>query len=194
MRLPKQWQGFIAFTIVLASTVLIYDYFSWPPWKGRRAEAPAAAPAPAPDEPQPSRTVYDVPPVSHTVRLVSLDFINGKSYTTVTLQREAGLPEPERLWVTTVFLSPEHAPGASWTTTAEVRAPFGTGNRAGRTEITAEASCSWCSRYGPPAPGYFARVYVWTEDGPHLLPPEAFDADITTAVPVVVQAERERGR
>ena len=194
MRLPKHWLGFIIFTVVLVLTVFIYDYLNWPPWKVRRTEAPAAVPAPVVVAVEPQRTPYEVPPVSHTVRLVSLDFINGKSYTTLTLQREAGLPEPERLWVTTVFLTPESAPGRSWTTTTEIRKPFGVGNRAGRTEITAEASCSWCAASGTPADGYFARVYVWTEDGSHLPPPEAFAADITTAVPVVVQAERKARR
>ncbi|HWT01958.1 MAG TPA: hypothetical protein VN256_17045 [Pyrinomonadaceae bacterium] len=192
MRPQKHWQGFIVFTAVLGLTVLIYDYLNWPPWKVHRTKAPVSAPAPVADEPH--SKLSEVPRVSHTVRLVSLDFINGKSYTTLTLQRETGRPAPERLWVTTVFLTPESAPGRSWTTTTEIRRPFGTGNRAGRTEITAEASCSWCAASGTPAAGYFARVYVWTEDGAHLPPPEAFAADITTAVPVVVQAERETRR
>ena len=191
MRLEKHLQGFAVFITIFISTAFIHEYLSRAPFgKGRPVRETVTAPAP--DEP--TSVTYGVTPVSHTVRLVSLDFINGQSYTTLALQREAGRPAPERLWVTTVFVSPEFAPGRSWTTTTEIRRPFGAGNLAGRTEITAAASCSWCARSGAPAPGYFARVYVWAEDGPHLLPPEAFDADIRTAVPVVVQARREARR
>ncbi|HYG80859.1 MAG TPA: hypothetical protein VD861_10745 [Pyrinomonadaceae bacterium] len=188
MRLPRHVAGFIVFFIILTCSEVISYYFT------RRFKPAVRVKVATTATETPLDAAYDAPPVSHTVRLVSLDFINGKSYTTLTLQRDTSWPEPERLWVTTVFVSPESAPGRSWTTTTEVRNPFGTGNRAGITEITAEASCSWCARSGPPAPGYFARVYVWTEDGAHVPPPEAFDADITTAIPVVVQADRKAGR
>lgn len=188
MRLPRHVAGLILFFVILDGAAFINYYFSQPFREAHRVKVTATVPEVLPD------AADHAPPVSHTVRLVSLDFINGKSYTTLTLQRDTSRPEPERVWVTTAFVSPEHYPGRSWMTTAEIRRPFGDGNRAGRTEITAESSCSWCARSGPPAPGYFARVYVWTEDGAHVPPPEAFDADITTAVPVVVQADRRAGR
>lgn len=188
MRLRRHVAGLILFFVILNGAAFIEYYFSLPFREAPRVKVTAAVPEVLPD------AADYAPPVSHTVRLVSLDFINGKSYTTLSLQRDTARPEPERMWVTTVFVSPEGYPGRGWSITTEISDPFGDGNGAGRTEITAEASCSWCARSGPPAHSYFARVYVWTEDGPHHVPPEAFDADITTAIPVVVQADRKAGR
>jgi hypothetical protein len=97
---------------------------------------------------------------------------------------------PEKLFVTTVFFAPNHAPRNGWSSKAEIRRPFVNGDQM---EVTAIAECALCVPFDTPRIGYFARVYVSTEFADNSnLPDAQFDRDITTAVPVVVHWPDER--
>ena len=188
MRLPRHVAGFIVFIMILTCAEVINYYVS----RLSRKAAPAKIAAPAPKTPP--EMPAEVPPVNYNVRLVSLDFINGKSHATLTFKHKAGDPAPDWLWVTTIFLSPES--DKIWVTKTEVRNPFGAGtglNLPGTYEVTATAPCPWCDLPGPPASGDFARVYV-SANVNQFPTAEALDPDIRAAVPVLVQARREPRR
>lgn len=183
MNLQKHVAGLALFLIILGSAVFINAYLTAP--IGKVPPVPVVAPLPQP-------AIRSPQPLRYQVRMVSLDFINGKSYTTLALKREAGQPVPEKLWVTTVFFAPDYASGGGWTSKAELRRPFARGDQI---EITATGECDWCEYSDMPRAGYYARVYVSTEYADNFYPPPAqLDRDITTAVPVVVQVEQKTGR
>ncbi|HJU55954.1 MAG TPA: hypothetical protein VJ715_15320 [Pyrinomonadaceae bacterium] len=187
MRLQKHLYGFVVFVIILTSAVFIYDYIHglYPKRVRVRYDDPVAAPS------------TNVPPaatpelISYDTKLVSLDFINKQSYTALELRLGAGQPAPDRLWVTTFFFAPKY-PGRGWTTRREIRRPFADGDVS---YTVASGPCNWCGDSDAPKAGYFARVYVSTEAGDDSDVLESrFSREITTAVPVVVQAERKTRR
>lgn len=175
MNLRKHIDGFAVFLIILTIAVCINEYLTWPSWKAPRVRIAA---------PLPQETTGNQQPINFNVRQVSLDFIKGESHTTLTLKREAGQSAPEKLRVTTIFFSPEHPARGSWTSKTEIRRPFASGDQI---EVNATGECEWCVPFDTPKSGYFARVYVSTEDYDNSYPPDGqFNRDITTAVPVVV--------
>lgn len=195
MNLRKHLAGLAIFSAILGTAIFINHYLT----------LPAAAIPPVPLEPPLVEAVESYQPITFTERLVSLDFINGKSHVTLTLQRKPHQAAPERLWVTTVFMSSEAQPERRWMTQAEVRDPFAPGNQGnlpGTYEVTATASCRWCNLPGTPTAGYFAEVGITVGD--HVSPtlPEEYDdsrrdvpdAKITPYIPVLVQARREPRR
>ncbi|HKQ52971.1 MAG TPA: hypothetical protein VJT74_11415 [Pyrinomonadaceae bacterium] len=176
MRLEKHIHGFVVFVIILTGIICIYEYFKGPfPPKDARALS----------------VTYAAQPVDYDVRLVSLDFINGKSYTTLALKLRPGWPAPEKLMVSTRFYLPE-ADDRAWTSTVGVkiqREPA----EGERFEVTVESECDWCARPDTPKAGYFADVYVTDQyEGKPLT--ESYGAPVEAAVPVVVQAERQQRR
>ena len=131
-------------------------------------------------------------PVSYKVKLVSIDFSSRKTYTTLALTKEFNRPAPDRAWVWTYFFSPDR-PGVRWSSApVEIQQPFAKGETA---TITATGSCDWCDDVRAPRTGYYARVNVSTQfrDAAHLREDQMKD-DITTAMPVLVQAERRASR
>jgi hypothetical protein len=187
MNLRKHLAGLAIFFAILGTAIFINYYLT----------LPAAAIPPVPlDRVDAVDEVESPQSINYKVRLVSLDFINGKSYVTLTFDHKAGDPAPDLLWVTTVFLSPESESDKIWVTKTEVRIPFGAGagaNLPGTYEVTAAAPCPWCVLPGRPASGYFARVYVSAHIN-QFTSAEALDLDIRTTVPVVVQADRKQSR
>lgn len=183
MNLRKHVAGFALFSIILGSAVLINGYVNSP--LARIPPVPVTAPSLPP-------VIEARQTVNYEVRLVSLDLMNDKTYTTLLLRRQSGQSAPESLWVMTAFFAPDYAPDIVWSNVAEIRRPFAAGDV---TEISVTSSCVWCAAPNPPRAGYFARVYVSTENpGYAPYPSVPFDRDITTAIPVVVQAERKLHR
>jgi hypothetical protein len=175
MNLRKHIDGFAVFLIVLTSVVCINEYLTQG-WKVPRARVAA---------PLPQATVDKQQPVNFDVRQVSLDFIKGKSYTTLTLKREAGQFAPRKLWVTTFFFAQGDGTRGSWTSQVEIDRPFANGGD--QIELTATDECQWDAFSDTPRVAYFARVYVSTEDYDNSYRANGrLSHDITTAMPVVV--------
>ncbi|HEY0379034.1 MAG TPA: hypothetical protein VGC87_19115 [Pyrinomonadaceae bacterium] len=173
----KHLAGFTIFSIILGTAILINYYLT----------LPAATIPPVSLEPPAVDEVEVTQPINSTVRLVSLDFINGKSYTTLVLNKpEAGGPVPEIVEVTTVFYVPDGKNGPSRLTRTRILRPFDAG---GQVEVTAAADCGWCSSAYVPKAGYFAYVYVrGLRAGRTYLPDLKPETVVKTEVPVVVQA------
>lgn len=191
MRLQKHLQGFVVFLTVLISIICIYEYLYGPLGYGPFLRAPRVKEPVSVTEPMPSDAPavdYEAQqPLDYDVRLVSLDFINGKSYTTLTLKLRPGQPAPEKLLVKTRFYVPGGAENQSWESTVGITRPTAEG---GRVEVTAVSACYWCARSDAPKAGYFADVYVSAQYEGRTYPPDSFDIPFEAMIPVVVQAGR----
>ncbi|PYS47247.1 MAG: hypothetical protein DMF68_16530 [Acidobacteria bacterium] len=173
MNLRKHVAGFIIFSTIVGSAVLINAYLSAPANRVRTVLI--------------SKTVPQAPveasqPIKFKVLQVSLDLANNKSYTELCLERQPGQPAPERVWVTTIFFTPEH-PGIVSMSKVAIRQPFA---QSDQSDFVAMASgSSFAAPYGS---GFFARVYVSTDYSDYSnFPDETFVRDITGAIPVVIQ-------
>ncbi len=176
MRLEKHIHGFVVFVIILTGIISVYEYFKGPfPSKAARAES----------------VTYEAQPLDYDVRLVSLDFINGQTYTTLSLKLRPGQPAPEKILVKTRFYVPGGAENQEWTSLVGISRPSATGDRV---EVTATSTCYWCDRPGTPKAGYFADVYVSAQYEGKTYPLDSFDIPFEAMVPVVVQAERKTRR
>lgn len=183
MKLGKHLAGLALFLLTFGGTVIITKFLT----------TPIAAIAPVRIEAAtPHGYLADAAPqfINYKARLVSLDFIKGKSYTTLVLKREAGQSAPEKLWVKTIFFSPDHYASKQWSSLAEIRRPFSHGERV---EITATGECGWCEERDAPEAGYYAQVYVSTEY-PDDSQPREMRRNIISMVPVVVQTRRQSYR
>lgn len=190
MKLQKHLHGFAVFITILTLIVSVYEYIKGPFTKTPRVPVAISVTEPSTEVP-PSVTPEASPElISYDTKLVSLDFINRQAHTSLELRLGAGQPAPEKLWVTTFFFVPDY-PGQGWTTTREIRRPFANGDRF---EYVASSTCDWCGDSDAPRAGYFARVYVSTEGGAASDLGSPSSREITTAVPVVVQAERKSRR
>lgn len=185
MNVRKHLAGLALFFVILGSAIFINHYLTIPDVTIPSAPFNVSPPVIAKIErPQ--------PPANYEVRMVSLDFINKESYTTLLLKHEAGQPAPEKLWVATVFFSPDRPTGKVLMSHAQILKPFAHGDVL---EYVATDSCDWCKVANIPQAGYFARVYVSANDGDSPYPPDVdFDFDLTRAIPVVVQAARKTAR
>lgn len=126
--------------------------------------------------------------ISYQVKLVSLDFERRKSYTTLTLRKEADTPAPEKLWLQTylfVLLDPQ----AGWASDpVEFDQPFKSGNTV---TLTITAACHWCDQSSTPLDGYYARINLSTRSASDASRPrERIHDDLRTAIPVLVQNGR----
>lgn len=127
------------------------------------------------------------------VELVSLDREAGRSYARLKLRLVGGSLPPERLWVQTVFFNPSHPSGrVLFDDVVEVARPFDGGST---TSVIVSSACSWCGDRDLPDGGYYANVEIY-EHGykERPAPLGAQFVDRTTAVPVVVHADRESSR
>lgn len=183
MRFQKHVLGFIVFVIILTCIFSIYDYLYGPAGYGPFLRAPHAQPSATVTEPP----AEESPAAVYDVRLVSLDFVSGKSYTTLSLKLRPGQPAPERLLVRTRFYVPGGEENQSWPTTAGVTRPRAAG---GRVEVMVASECYWCDRPDAPRDGYFADVSVSAQYEGETFPLEPDAHPVGAAVPVVVQAER----
>jgi hypothetical protein len=190
MNLRKHVAGFALFSVIVGCAIFINAFFTVPQ-KIVSSMHVSASPSQPPLE--------DSQPVNFAVRLVTVDFNTGMTYTTLAFKRQAGQPLPERLWVTTVFSSSENQ---EWEaiSTVEINQPFTNGNQA---EITASRQCDFCSPFSKastgeffariPTEGYFARVYVsTTKPDKFNLRPHQFGKEIPNTVPVVIQWRQPR--
>jgi hypothetical protein len=177
--------GIAAFVVTLGVAFLVTRYYgppAPPPPVAAPAAPPAAAPPPAPDAGAPQL-------VSHTARLVTLDFAAAKSHATLALERDPARPAPERVWVTTdLYTKDASAPRgfrACGGRPVEVRQPFAAGNRP---VVNVSAPVGKCEEPADPAATFYARVQVFAappDPARASEPPDGYD--ITTGVPVVLQ-------
>lgn len=175
MRLEKHIHGFVVFVIIFTGIICVYEYSRWPsPSKEARAES----------------VTYEEPAASYDVRLVSLDFISGKTYTTLVLKLRPGQPAPEKLIVNTRFYVPGGAENQSWSSPVGITRPSATGDRV---EVTVTSTCYWCDRPDTPRAGYFANVYVTALYEGKTFPLEPGPL-VGAEIPVMVQAERKPER
>jgi hypothetical protein len=173
MNVRKHLAGLALFSVILGSAIFINHFLNVP------NVAIASAPLQLPF----SVTKEKSRLIGYEVKQVSLDFVNKKSYTVLTLKHQPGQPAPEKLRVTTFFFSPDY-PGGVWTSKAEIPQPFA---QSDETDLVATAFCGLSLHSDTPRAGYFARVYVSTADADNSYPPDAqFSRDIRTAFPVVV--------
>lgn len=184
MNVRKHFAGFALFSFILGSAILINNFLAAP------TVSITTDPFIVPD--MPVEKIAKPQEINYKTRMVSLDFINKQSYTVLSFKREGSLPVPEKLWVTTVFFSPDRPTGKILTSSVEILKPFA---RSDSLEYVVTSPCDWCASASLPGAGYFARVYVLADDADSSYPPDIeFDSDITTAVPVVVQSERKNTR
>jgi hypothetical protein len=173
MNLRKHLAGLMVFSIILGSAIFINHFLTFP--NATIISAPLRLTF--------SELKEKPRPFNYVVKQVSLDLFNKKSYTQLWLERQPGQAAPEKLWVTTFFFSPAY-PRGLWISKAEISQPFAESDQ---TDLVATAWCSLALLSETPKPGYFARVYISTEETDDSYPPDApFDRDIETAVPVVV--------
>jgi hypothetical protein len=181
MNTRKHVAGFAVFSIILGSAILINHFLNIPD---------AAIPPVVSHEESPVRA-KEPQLVIYRVRQVSLDYINKKSYTELTLFRQPHEPAPEKIWVTTTYFSPDTARAEDWTTITEIRQPF---NRGNGDVVVASAEWDLPPALETPGAGYFARVHVSSEYQGHFSPPDyQSESDIENAVPVVVHWPDKRG-
>jgi hypothetical protein len=173
MNVRKHLAGLALFSVILGSAIFVNHFLNIP--NATMPSAPLQLPF--------SVTKETSQFIGYEVKQVSLDFVNKKSYTVLTLKRQPGQPAPERLWVTTFFFSPDY-PGGVWTSKAEIPQPFA---QSDETNFIATAFCGLSLHSDTPRAGYFARVYISTEETDNSYTPDAqFNRDIRSAFPVVV--------
>jgi hypothetical protein len=174
MNARKHVAGFIVFSIVLSSAVLINYFLTIPD-----------AILPAVPVPQPVIiSVQEKSPLAYRVRQVSLDYIHRKSYTELSLELKSGQPAPETIRVTTTYFSPETTRAEDWTTITKISEPFERGNQ---TVVVATADWELPPTLYTEGAGYFARVEVSAEyQGVSYQVAARSGSDIVDAVPVVV--------
>ncbi|MDX6696016.1 MAG: hypothetical protein QOF02_3619 [Blastocatellia bacterium] len=183
MNIQKHIAGLVLFIFIVSSSVYIYSLVA----------APLRMIPPIPLYELPTRRVNSSPPIDYQPRLVSLDFINEMSYTTLTVKRESNTPAPAMLWVNTSFFVPE-SPDELWTSgPVELRAPFGGGGN--QASLTVVSRFPWRNSAGVRRAGFYALVTVSTVSADDALRrSEQAEATIETAVPVLVQVEQQTGR
>ncbi|HEX8708444.1 MAG TPA: hypothetical protein VF723_09400 [Pyrinomonadaceae bacterium] len=181
MRIGKHLPGVTLFFIILGSMISLTGYLTALSGIVRTVAFDA--------RPSTRAAAADRLPVNYSVDYVSLDFINRKSYTTLTLRREPGQPAPQSVWVRTYFIRPEDGPQSALPSAAiEIREPFAEANRV---TYTLPGDCVRCEEPGAAKSSYYARVAVSTA-GPEEtgLSGVKLTYDIRTAIPVLVQAPR----
>jgi hypothetical protein len=182
MKFGKHFVGIALFFIIFASSVVLVGYLLAP-----LGTVPSASPAATKFQ---FTTGAARPLDNEEAKYVSLDFINRESYTTLALEGLEGQPLPGRIWVRTYFFTPDVDRGRLRAgEPIEVRLPILDSDRL---EVLAVAPCEWCNNSSEPQTGYYARVVVSTVSAEDTrLRDDQIDRDLTTATPVVVQAERK---
>lgn len=182
MNIPKHVAGLVLFIFIVSLSVFVVEIVN----------APLEMIPPLKQTPPLRSTVIrdEAPsvdyPVHYKVRLVSLDFINRESYTTLTLRRDRSFPAPDRVRVSTSFYTLER-PLKSWAgTPAEIRRPFANGDEI---TVTLKDACPVCSDASAPRAGYYARVLVSTGWSDSYRDYQT-DAPSQKPISVLVQAEQ----
>jgi hypothetical protein len=180
VNIPKHVAGIVLSVFVFVVSVFVVGILTAP----LRLIPPVPFVAPS------TRSVVVSQPVAYRVQLVSLDFINQTSYTTLMITRERNSPAPDKFWVSTSFFVPEQG-DTRWPSGAvEISEPFANGGSVASLTV----AVAFPSRLDARAPraGYYALVAVSTVSGEDADRRAAtMAADIETAVPVLVQYERK---
>lgn len=181
MNIPKHVAGIALFTLIFSVSVFIANLLTEPAMTMRIPPVPIDAP------PYNSRAAFQF--VDYKVRLVSLDLINRKSYTTLTLKRDADGPAPERIWVYTYFFIPRVSLHRTWTSVpVEIREPFADGDEV---SLTVAGACRWCVDLTGPTSEFYANVGVSTLSGEDAQRIAQMKTDIKEASPVLVQFDQK---
>lgn len=126
--------------------------------------------------------------VDYKTQLVSLDFVRGTVYQTLTLNRRAGESKPDKVWVQTILFAPEDAAARKvWTIApVEIREPFALEDTK---TLTVAVECLPCVNEDAHASNnYYARTFISTTTENLTREAQAnFDFDIAAATPVLVQ-------
>lgn len=181
MNTPKHIAGIALFILIVSVSAFIASIVAAP----LHLIPPVPLPATAP------QNVTLSQPVNYKVPLVSLDFINRKIYTTLTVKRERGTALPNKIWVFTSLFVPER-PSASWSSLpVEVSNPFANGDEL---SLTLSGTCKWCNTEDQ-RNGYYANIGVSTVSADDAIQRAArMSKDIKTAIPVLVQVEQNSRR
>jgi hypothetical protein len=185
MNVPKHVAGLALFILIVSVSVFINKLLAAPSVTMHIPPVPLGAPL----NDSPFRTVRISQPFSYNVRLVSLDFINRRSYTTLTLKRETKDPWPDELWVDTSFFIPSN-PAKSWSgAPVRINVPRASGDEI---SLTAIGDCPRCQTDSAPRSGYYARVSVSSVSAEAAtVSNDEMNRDIETATPVLVQVDRK---
>jgi len=176
----KHLAGVALFLAIFAGTVFIFNILTI-----KSPEIPVSNRV----TPHPATEVE----LSYEVPYVSLDFINQRSYAMVRLEATTSRSVPRTLWVRTYFFAPDDNQGRVWA--SEVTEIHNPSAESDRIEIVTTAFCNLFTEQSAPKSGYFARVFVSTRSAADTsLADSEINRDITTATPVVVQAERKFSR
>lgn len=181
MNIPKHAAGIALFTLIVSVSIFIAGLLTEPAMTMRIPPVPIDAP------PDNSRAMFQF--VDHKVRLVSLDLINRKSYTMLTLKRDADGPAPERIWIYTYFFTPIDSLHRTWPSVpVEIREPFADGDEV---SLTVAGACRWCADLSAPNFGFYANVGVSTLSGEDAQRIAQMKTDIKAASPVLVQVDQK---
>lgn len=181
MNIPKHVAGIALFTLIFSVSVFIAGLLTEPAMTMRIPPVPIDAPL--------YRSPAAFQLVDYKVRLVSLDFINQKSYTTLTLKRDADGPAPERIWVYTYFSTPVVSLHRAWPSApVEILEPFADGDEV---SLTAAAACQWCTDPGVPRSDFYANVGVSTVSGEDAKRLAQMRTDIEMLTSVLVQVDQK---
>lgn len=181
MNIPKHVAGMVLSVFIFVVSIFIVGILA----------APLQMIPPVPFVAPSTRSVVVSQPVSYRVQLVSLDFINQTSYTTLMLTRERNSSAaPDKFWVSTSFFVPEQG-DKRWSSGAvEISEPFANGGSAASLTVSTAFPQSLDAR--APRAGYYAHVAVSTVSGEDADRRAAeMESTIKTAVPVLVQVERK---
>lgn len=138
----------------------------------------------APPTPEVSRTAEPPSIIPHEVVQSTLDSTTNHTYTTLKLsQANDDQTLPDRIWVQSLYFTPEQ-PGKFWSSeVTEVDVPFALGG-----EVLVESACPMCDFTTEAKPTYYTRVRVsgvpFSEDANWN---QQEDLDIATATPVLIQ-------
>jgi hypothetical protein len=183
MNIPKHIAGIVLFIFIVSISVFIVDIVNVP--------LEMIPPFSVEEGPVFCEIKEAEPPVGYKVQLVSLDFINRESYTTLTLKRDETRLAPERVWVATSFYTLER-PLQSWSSApVEIRLPFDGGDKV---TLTLKSACPWCGDASAPRAGYYARVQVSAESSDDARDDRTDTRNKQTPISVLVQAEQKPRR
>ena len=175
MNARKHLAGFVVFSFILGSAILINYFLAIPD---------AVIPPVLGAEDNRVTIKKHQTPITFRARQVSLDYNSGKSYTELNLFRPLDQPAPDKVWVTTSFYSPDSTRAERWVIISEFRQPFDRGN--GEVFVATER-WNLPPLPGKPGAGYFAEIDVSSEyQGKSYAPDYHYSSDPMNAVPVVI--------
>lgn len=174
MSVRKHLAGFVIFSVILGSAILINHFLNIPDARIPPVLSTEAVAGKIKRRQQ--------APVNYRIHQISLDYNRGRSYTQLSLFRQPGQPVPEKVWVMTTFYSPDSARAESWTISTEIAQPFDNGE-----PFVATGNWQLPPLLDKPGAAYFARVYVSSESQGEFSEADYQSKDARAdAIPVVI--------